>query len=192
MATEAVPLTAGARRHGHLGIKLILEDMVGVLPPENTNNSGYMRVHTTFGLLSQTVKQAEESDDPSRQYRELKKLEEALRQRLLDLKAKKGIPAKMQSCLDELRDAITEALEEGVDTNFMIRAFEDMVAAPEPTLEQQALKRPERMVSESRFKKLWDELKAEKQKNEKLNRENNELALRLKRVEAERDQLRKS
>jgi len=179
MATNVTP------RRGHPGIKAILDDMVEVLPPENTSNMAYMRVHTTFGLLPQCLRKAEQSDDPSKQYRELQKLEEALRKRLLDLKAKKGIPPKMQDCLDELRDAIKEALERGVDIEFMIQGYEEMIATPEQHLEQKTLKRPERMVTESRYKKLWDELKEEKRKNAKLNRENNELIIRLKRIEAE-------
>lgn len=180
MATTAVP------RRGHLGIKAILDDMVQVLPPENTNNLAYMRVHTTFGLLPQCLRKAEQSEDPSKQYRELQKLQEALRKRLLDLKAKKGIPPKMQNCLDELRDAITEALDRGVNMDFMIEGYEEMLVAPEPTLEEKSLRRPERMVTESRYKKLWDELKEEKRKNAELNRENNELVMRLKRMEAGR------
>lgn len=186
MAANATP------RRGHIGIKAILDDMVGVLPPENTTNMAYMRVHTTFGLLPQCIKKAETSDDPSKQYRELQKLEEALRKRLEDLKAKKGIPQKMQNCLDELRDAIKEALEQGVDMDFMIKGYEEMIVAPEPTLEEKMLRRPERMVTESRFKKLWEALKEEKKKNAELNQENNELTMRLKRVEAERDQLLRS
>jgi predicted RNase H-like nuclease (RuvC/YqgF family) len=178
MAANAAP------RRGHLGIKAILDDMVAVLPPENTSNPAYMRVHTTYGLLPQCLRKAEQSEDPSKQYRELAKLEEALRKRLQDLKAKKGIPPKMQDCLDELRDAIVDALEQGVDMDFMIKGFEEMLAAPEPTLEEKTLRRPERMVTESRYKKLWDELKEEKRKNAALNKENNELIMRLKRMEA--------
>jgi hypothetical protein len=184
--------TNATLRRGHVGIKAILDDMVAVLPPENTTNMAYMRIHTTFGLLPQCIRKAETSDDPSRQYRELQKLEEALRKRLQDLQAKKGIPTKMQKCLDELRDAIREALEQGVDTDFMIQGYEDMVAAPEPTLEEKTLKRPERMVTERRFKDLWEELKEEKRKNADLNRENNDLVLRLKSAQAECDQLLRS
>ncbi|KAJ4300930.1 hypothetical protein N0V90_003019 [Kalmusia sp. IMI 367209] len=174
-----------APRRGHLGIRTITEDMVDVLPPENTSNIAYMRIHTTFGLMKGCLDNAEQGKDPAKQYKELQKLEETLRKRPHDLKAKKGIPPKMQSCLDELRDAIKEALEQGVDMDFVIKAFEDMVVAPEPTLAEKEARKPPRMVSEKRLKEVWNELKEEKAKNKKLNEENNELAIKLKRAEAE-------
>jgi hypothetical protein len=173
-------------RRGHLGIKSILNDMVDVLPPENTSNTAYMRIHTTFGLLQSTIKNAENTTDydPAKQYKEVQELEKVLRKRLIDLKSKKGIPEKMQNCLDELRDAVAEALNQGVDMDWMIRGFEEMVVAPEPTLAEKSSIKPEKYVKESQFKKVWDELKAEKEKNRVLNRENNELVMRLMRMEA--------
>jgi hypothetical protein len=154
-----------APRRGHTGIKAILDDMMAV-------------------LLTKCVRQAEESPEPSKQYRELQQLEAAFRKRLLDMKASKGIPAKMQACLDELRDAIAEALERGVDTDYMIAAYEKMVVTPLPSLQEQTLKRPERMVTETRYRKVCEELKEEKRKNTALNKENNELVMRIKRMEA--------
>ncbi|KAF1950755.1 hypothetical protein CC80DRAFT_598012 [Byssothecium circinans] len=174
-------------RRGHMGIKAILDDMVTVLPPEATTNPAYTRIHTTFGLLQRTIKNAEDTSthSPEKQYKELSELEKVLRKRLTDLKARKGIPEKMQSCLDELRDAVAEALEQGVTVDWMIKGFEEMVEAPVPTLEERARMKPEKYVKESMYKKVWDECKAEKEKNRVLNRENNELVMRVKRLESE-------
>lgn len=183
--------TQQTARRGHHGIRAITEDMVSVLPPENTSNPAYMRIHTTFGLLKGCLDAAEQSPNPSKQYQELQKLEQTLRQRLIDLKSKKGIPAKMQACLDELRDAVKEALERGVDADFVIQAFENMIAAPVAPLEERDSRRPPRMVSEKRLKEVWELYKAEKEKNRKLNEENNRLAIAMKGSQAEVQRLRK-
>jgi len=177
--------TAPPCRRGHAGICAIIEDMATVLPPENTTNPAYMRIHTTFGLIKTSLNQAETDADPGRQYKELQKLEQALRKRLHDLKAKKGIPEKMQSCLDELRDAINEALRQGIDLDFMIQGLEAMLAEPEPTLKEKMARTPQKLVSEKRVIEVLEELKETKAQKEKLNKENNDLALRLKMAEAE-------
>ncbi|KAF2255316.1 hypothetical protein BU26DRAFT_153879 [Trematosphaeria pertusa] len=163
--------------------------MHAVLPPERPNNPSYRGCRTTFGLMQQCITNAENSEHPNVQYRELQKLEQTLRQRLHALDAKKGIPEKMTSCLDELRDAVQEAFEEGIDTDFILKGFEQMIEEDEPTLEERDAKKLRKMVPEERLKKVWEQLKEAREKNRKLTNENNDLAMRLKRVQAERDQL---
>lgn len=99
-------------RSGHAGIRAILDDIFGVLPPEHrAGNPGYKRCRTTFGLMQSFLLKAETSDNPIKDYIELQKIEPALRQRLQDLKSAKGVPANMTQCLDELKHAFAEMME---------------------------------------------------------------------------------
>lgn len=94
--------------------------------------------------------------------------------------------------LDEVREAVKEALEHGVDTDFVIKSLEDMNAAPEPTLAEKDTQRPPNMVTETHLKHVWDELQQTKEANRRLSDENNDLALRLKRAGSEIERLRRN
>ena len=181
-----------APRRGHAAIRSIIEEMVGVLPPEKAGNPAYVRCHTTFGLLKGCLDKAEQGDSPEKQYKELQIVEDTLRRRLDSLNPVKPIPEPMLILLDELREAVKEALEHGVNTDFVIKSLEDMIAAPEPTLAEKDTRRPPKMVTETRLKHVWDELQQTKEANRRLNDENNDLALRLKRAESEIERLRRN
>ena len=83
---------------------------------------------------------------------------------------------------DDLKSGVDGALERGVSTDFLIQGLKDALEdkpgatpAPKPV--------PPKMVSEKRFKTVLDELRNEKEKNRKLNEENNRMALELKRYQ---------
>lgn len=181
----------GPSRRGHVGIRSIVEDMVEVLPPENTNNPAYLRCHTTFGLLKNCLDKAEQGDKPEKQYKELHILEDTLRKGLDALNPVKPIPQPMLVLLNELRDAAKDAMDQGVDMDYMIKSFEDMVVKPEPTLAEKEARKPPKMVTDKCLKEVWEELKQAKEANKKLNTENNELIMKLKRAEAEIGRLRR-
>lgn len=184
--------THPAPRRGHVGIRDITVDMVQFLPPENTQKIAYMRAHTTYGLLKGCLNKAEQCDNPVKQYKELQALEESLRKRLDALNPIKPIPKPMLILLDELRDAIKEALDHGVDVDFVIKSYQDMIVTPEPTIAEKEARKPPKMVTEKRLKEVWEELKQTKEANRKLNQENNNLAMKLKRAEAEIERLQRS
>lgn len=185
MESQRVP------RHGHAAIRQIVEQMVHVLPPEKPGNSAYLRCHTTFGLLKGHLDKAEQGDNPRKQYEELQDVEAALRKRLDSLNPTKPIPEPMLVLLDELREAVKDALGRGVDDDFLIQSLQDMIDAPEPTLQEKDNRRPPKMVTEARLKKVWDELQQTKEANRRLNEENNELALKLKRAQSEVERLQR-
>jgi DNA-binding transcriptional MerR regulator len=172
-------------RRGHAGIGAIIEDMEPYLPPETVDRPGYKQCRTTYGLLTTTYKRAETTDVPEKVYKELQQLEHDLRRRLQNLNASKGIPAKMTQFLDDLKAALDHAMAEGVDANFLIQGIADLL---EEKPENQPAPKPERvrMVPDTKYKKVKAELAEAKKKIQKLNEENNNLVLYIKKLESER------
>ncbi|KAH8726287.1 hypothetical protein GQ44DRAFT_771472 [Phaeosphaeriaceae sp. PMI808] len=173
-------------RFGHAAVAAILSDMNRYLPSDTIDRADYKRCRTTYGLLNTIYKASEVSADPQKEYRELKALEQDLRMRLNNLNATKGVPAKMTQYLDELKDAIEDALIKGVNTDFLMQGITDLIenkpnAQSEPQLELA------KMIPDTKYKKACAELAEARRKIQKLNEENNALALRVRRLEMERD-----
>jgi hypothetical protein len=182
MSTNAdVTMTKLQPRIGHAQIGKIIEDMEALLPSESIDRADYRGCRTTYGLLSTTYKRANDSNDPTKEYRELKELEKELRKRLTDLDPR-GLPRKFQDPLDDLKTGIDNALRDGVGIDFIIRGLRDILEE-KPDATPAPKEAPNKMVSEKRFKKVWDDWKLEQEKNRKLNEENNRLTLELKRYQ---------
>lgn len=185
MNTRSTPTTSdSASRRGHAAIGAIISDIESYLPPPNNNTKGYPACRTTFGLLTTFHQRATDSTAPEKEYKELQQLERDLRRRIYGLESKKGVPPQMTYLLDELRDALSTALEEGVTVDFIIEGLEDVLE--EKPEAQPAPKESRKMVSEARFVKVWNELKAAKARIEQLNQENNTLTIKVKRLEMAR------
>lgn len=153
--------------------------MEELLPSETIDRADYRRCRTTYGALSTTYKRAHSSKEPSKEYRELQELEKVLRNRLENLNPTRGLPRKFQAPLDQLKAGVDYALANGVSIDFLIQGVKDMLegkpdATPSPKPE------PIKMVSGARHKAVVEALAAEKEKNGKLNEENNRLAMELK------------
>ncbi|KZM23219.1 uncharacterized protein EKO05_0008336 [Ascochyta rabiei] len=174
-------------RRGHAAIGAMISDMGPYLPPDTVDRPGYKHCRTTYGLLTTTYKRAENSDTPSKVYKELQQLESELRRRLQNLNASKGIPAKMTQFLDELKAALELALSEGVDADFLIEGICDLLKEKP---ENQPAPKPERvrMVPETKYKRVKAELAEANRKIQKLNEENNSLIMYVRRLEAGRRQ----
>jgi hypothetical protein len=166
-------------RIGHAQIGKIIEDMEALLPSESIDRADYRACRTTYGLLSTTYKRANDSNSPMKEYRELRELESVLRKRLSNLNPTKGLPRKFKAPLDDLRTGIDNALKDGVGIDFIIRGLRD-VLEDKPDATPAPKEAPVKMVSEKRFKKVWDDWKSEQEKNRKLNEENNRLTMELK------------
>ncbi|KAF2650868.1 hypothetical protein K491DRAFT_573756, partial [Lophiostoma macrostomum CBS 122681] len=95
-----------SNRTGSSGIGAILEDMSDVLPPETSTRPEYRACRTTYGMMKSFLNKAMVSDHPLIEYKELQKLEPALRERLHAMKAKKGVPSKMIDLLDEIKASL--------------------------------------------------------------------------------------
>ncbi|CAE7177171.1 hypothetical protein PTNB85_03078 [Pyrenophora teres f. teres] len=167
---------------GHGQIGKIIEDMEEMLPSESIDRADYRGCRTTYGVLSMTYKRANDSNNPAREYKQLQDIEKSLRERLTNLDVTKGLPRKFQDPLDRLRNGVEDALGKGVTVDFLIQGMRDMLeekpdATPAPKPE------PVKMVSGARHKALVDALSAEREKNRKLNEENNRLAMLLKQYE---------
>ncbi|EFQ87412.1 hypothetical protein PTT_17127 [Pyrenophora teres f. teres 0-1] len=167
---------------GHGQIGKIIEDMEEMLPSESIDRADYRGCRTTYGVLSMTYKRANDSNNPAREYKQLRDIEKSLRERLTNLDVTKGLPRKFQDPLDRLRNGVEDALGKGVTVDFLIQGMRDMLeekpdATPAPKPE------PVKMVSGARHKALVDALSAEREKNRKLNEENNRLAMLLKQYE---------
>ncbi|KAH7132365.1 hypothetical protein B0J11DRAFT_612480 [Dendryphion nanum] len=130
-------------------------------------------------------------------YVEILKLEPALSARL---NPEKPVPKRMENYLDELRDSVAHVINIGqekfnvamtlLDANEKIRQQEaeaDEILAKELA----PAKFKVHMVPESKYKQLKEELKETKEKIAQLNRENNNLAVKLRQVTAERDHLKR-
>ncbi|KAL1793286.1 hypothetical protein ACET3X_008268 [Alternaria dauci] len=168
-----------ASQIGHGQIGKIIEDMEELLPSESIDRADYRACRTTYGRLSATYKRASDSDTPEKDYKELQALEKTLRHRLSNLDASRGLPRKFKGPLDDLKSGIDDALERGVSIEFLIQGLKDALEekpdatpAPKPV--------PPKMVPEKRYKAVLEELRIEKEKNRKLNEENNRMALELK------------
>jgi chromosome segregation ATPase len=200
-----------SHRTGSSGIAAILEDMLSVLPPQTSTRPEYRACRTTYGMMKSFLNSALESAHPLTEYKELQKMEPALRCRLHAMKAKKGVPPKMIELLDELKGSVAEIVGLGDDG---VRRLHEMEREVEGLLElgtgayadhdhepnsKRMEKGKEKMVPESKLKKVRDSLLQQlKEANEKiaqlnsriapLNAENNRLTLQLRHVAAERDQ----
>ncbi|KAF1945515.1 hypothetical protein EJ02DRAFT_396368 [Clathrospora elynae] len=175
-------MTAQKGPCGHAQIGKIIEDMEQLLPSESIDRPDYRACRTTYGLLSTTFKRTADSNTPQKDYKELQALQKVLRHRLASLDPTRGLPRKFLGPLESLKSGIDDALTQGVTIDYLIRGVRDILEenpdatpAPKPA--------PVKMVSETRFKNVWDELQAEKDKNRKLNEENNVLAMKLREYE---------
>ncbi|KAI4951183.1 hypothetical protein J4E91_003889 [Alternaria rosae] len=175
-----------ASQIGHGQIGKIIEDMEELLPSETIDRADYRRCRTTYGLLSTAYKRANHSNEPEKDYKELQKLEKTLRDRLSNLDPARGLPRKFQDPLDNLKAGIDGALEMGVTVEFLIEGLKDILnekpdATPAPKAELT------RLVPEKRLQRYLEELRIEKDKNRKLNEENNRLILELKQYKMRED-----
>lgn len=172
-------------RRGHAAIGAILKDMGPYLPPDTIDRPGYKHCRTTYGLLTTTYQRAVDSPTPDKVYTELQHLEHDLRRRLANLSAAKGVPAQMTSYLDELRDALQCAVEQGVDAAFVMQGLVDMLADESEAV---PAPRPERvrMVPDTQLKQVRAELAEARRKIRELNEENNKLVLCVRKLEARR------
>lgn len=158
--------------------------MEELLPSVSIDRADYRAYRTTYGCLSSTYKRSNDSNTPEKDYKELQALEKTLRHRLSSLDADRGLPRKFKGPLDDLKSGVDGALERGVSTDFLIQGLKDALEdkpdatpAPKPVPPKPV---PPKMVSEKWFKTALDELRNEKEKNQKLNEENNRMALELK------------
>lgn len=170
------------RRRGHAAIGAIIEDMDPYLPSETINKPGYRQCRTTYGLLASFHRRAEDSNDPEKEYKELLQTERDLRRRLNGLNSTKGVPPQIIQLLDELKDALEEALSNGITIDFIIQGLVDIYqdapgAQPAP--------KPERMkmIPDTRYKQAKADLAAANEKIKKLNEENNLLVMKVKQLE---------
>lgn len=177
--------TTPHKRRGHAAVAAIISDIENYLPPANNSKSGYAGCRTTYGLLTRFHVRADKSETPEKEYKELQQTERDLRRRIHSLESKKGIPEAMAQLLNELRDAIADALAQGITTDFFINGMEDLLD-DNPDV-QAAPKENRKMVTETRYKKIWDELAAAKKLIAKLNAESNALQLENRRLNARRD-----
>jgi hypothetical protein len=122
------------------------------------------------------------------QYADIQGLGRELRTRLTNLDAAKGVPVKMTQYLNELKDALDDALARGVTTDFLLEGLSDML---EDKPNAQAETQPElaKMMPDTKYKKVRAELAEAKLKMQKLNAENNALTMQVKRLEMERDSM---
>ncbi|KAF2034596.1 hypothetical protein EK21DRAFT_56136 [Setomelanomma holmii] len=181
-------MTAVSSRVGHAAVGAMLEDMDRYLPSDTINRPDYKGCRTTYGPMNTLYKQSEVSDDPEKEYKELRACERDLRRRLNNLQAAKGIPEKMTQYLDEFKNAIEDALAKGVTTEFLLQGIADQL---EEKPNAQADQHPElpKMIPDTRYKKARAELIEARKKIQKLNEENNALTMKVKRLEMERDRL---
>jgi hypothetical protein len=169
---------------GHAKVGKIIEDIEQLLPSELVDQSDYRRCRTTYGLLSTTYKRTLDSKDPTNEYKQLSSLERGLRTRLANLDPDKGLPRKIQGPLDSLTTGIDDVLKQGVTIDFITQGLKHVLdetpdATPAPKPE------PAKTVPEARYKKVREELAAEKEKNKKLNEESNGLVLASKKQREE-------
>jgi hypothetical protein len=147
-------------------------------------------------MLRSFFNKALTSADPVVEYKEMLETESTLRQRLRALNPNKNIPQEVVHHLDELRAAITEMISLGSDGVVELHRDEEAEKAAnrEQGIEELVRERspPIRMVPVTTLAKVRDQLKEEKEKNSRLNAENNLLATELKRMTSERDQLLRS
>jgi hypothetical protein len=190
-ANSTTSINASSGRYGHAAVAAILSDMDRFLPAETIDRPGYKQCRITYGLMNMAYQRSELSSNPGKEYKELQGLERDLRRRLNLLDAAKGIPPKMTQYLDELKNAIDDALTKGVTTDFLIQGIEDIL---DDKPEAQPEKQPERvkMVTDTKYKKVKAELAEAQIKIFKLNGENKSLALRVKQLESECDRLSKA
>jgi hypothetical protein len=153
--------------------------MEELLPSETIDRADYKKCRTTYGVLSTTYKRANDSNTPEKEYKELQELEKCLRHRLSNLDPTRGLPRKFQRPLDDLKAGIDGALGNGVSVDFLIEGLKD-VLNENPDATPAHKPEPNRLVPEKRLKKVLGELRNEKDKNRKLNEENNRIILELK------------
>lgn len=155
------------------------------LPSETIQRPDYRRIRQLYGLMNTTYRLTDASEDPKVQYKELQSLVRDLRRRLNELNAAKGIPAKMTRYLDELKNAIDDALTQGVTMNFIMQGVTDLLT-DKPNAQPENQPEVAKMIPDTKYKKARAELIEARKKIQKLNEENNALTLRVKRLEMER------
>lgn len=109
-------------------------------------------------------------------------LERELRRRLHALDAAKGIPVKMLEYLNKFKEAVEGAVEAGVSVEWVGKEIEEVEEEEE---REMGLRVREKMVTESRYRKVKGDLKEANERVRRLNEENNELVLKVKRLELE-------
>jgi hypothetical protein len=153
--------------------------MEELLPSETIDRVDYKMCRTIYGVLSTTYKRANDSNTPEKEHKELQELEKCLRHRLFNLDPIRGLPRKFQRPLDDLKAGIDGALEKGVSVEFLIEGLRDILnEKPDATPSHKP--EPNRLVPEKHLKKALEELRNEKDKNRKLNEENNLITLELR------------
>lgn len=136
--------------------------------------------------MNTLYKQSEVSDKPEKEYKELRACERDLRRRLNSLETAKGIPEKMMQYLDELKNAIDDALAQGVTIEFLLRGITDQLDDKPNALPEQHPELP-KMIPDTRYKKARAQLIEARKQIQKLNDENNALTMKVKRLEMECD-----
>ncbi|KAF1360222.1 hypothetical protein EJ07DRAFT_155208 [Lizonia empirigonia] len=175
-------------RYGHAAIGAILSNMAPYLPPSTIDRPGYKHCRVAYGLLNTTHQRVKTSDAPEKVYKELQHLGHALRRRLQNLNASKGIPVKMIQFLDELDIALDRAVMGGVDADFRVEHVGDLLEQkPEQKPEVQPLPPSEKPTKCKKCLEITADLAAACKKIQRLNAENNNLIMRVKKLETERD-----
>jgi hypothetical protein len=184
--SQSPAMISRTARRGHAAVAAILTDMDRYLPSDTINRQDYRRCRTVYGLMNTTYRRIDDSEQPGKEYRDLQGLEAELRTHLNNLNAAKGIPIKMREYLDELRDAINDALARGISTEFILEGVTDMIDG-KPNSQTDPQPRLAKMMPDTKYKKVCADLAEAKKKIQKLNDENNALTMRVKRLEMERD-----
>jgi small-conductance mechanosensitive channel len=169
-------------RIGHAAIATILLDMDRYLPSVTINRPDYRRCRTVYGLMNTAYRRIDTSKNPEKEYKELQDLEQDLRDSLDNLDTTKGVPVKMTQYLDELKNAIENALAEGVTVDFITQGIVDMLKE-EPNAQPDPQPEVVKMIPDTKLKQVQAELAEAKKRIQKLNEENNALALKVKRLE---------
>jgi flagellar biosynthesis chaperone FliJ len=170
-------------RMGHAAVGAILKDMDHYLPSDTIQRPDYRRIRQLYGLMNTAYRRTDTTETPEKEYKELRALEFDLRRRLNNLEAAKGIPAKMTQYLNELKNALDDALAKGVTTDFVMQGITDMLEES-PNAQPEAQPELAKMIPDTKYKKCRAELMEARKKIQRLNEENNALTMRVKRLEA--------
>lgn len=187
-ASPSTTMSSRTARRGHAAVAAILTNMDRYLPSDTINRQDYRRCRTVYGLMNTAYRRIDDSEQPGKEYKDLQGLETELRTHLNNLNAAKGIPSKMREYLDELRDAVNDALARGISTEFLLEGVTDMIDG-NPNSQTHPQPKLAKMMPDTKYKKVCADLAEAKKKIQKLNEENNALTMRVKRLDMERDRL---
>jgi hypothetical protein len=211
--TPAMP----PRITNRLDISTILDQIHEVFPSESLPKPGYRPCLTNYGLVKRSFDEAATSNTPMRQYKNLLEAAKTLRQRLHTLPR---IPEQMTTALDDLDLAVGEMIGLGdagikdVDEKEAAQGPEEIVQEsklpqvsqgpekivqkPEPlpvsikiNKNPTVMRQKDSQVPQRHYNRVKEELKEEKENNQKLSDENNRLVRELRMVKIERDVLRR-